>query len=44
MKYFNQIGLVVFIILGGIISYINIKTKKNKIKQKYNPNDEREIQ
>lgn len=43
-KYFNQIGLVVFIILGGIISYINIKTKKNKIKQKYNPNDEREIQ
>ncbi|MGI5070168.1 Gldg family protein [Treponema pectinovorum] len=42
-KYFNQFGLVVLVALAGLISLLKFNARKNAIRQKYNPDDEREI-
>ncbi|WP_147615557.1 GldG family protein [Treponema pectinovorum] len=43
VKYFNQFGLVVLVALAGLISLLKFNARKNAIRQKYNPDDEREI-
>ena len=40
-KYFNEIGLVVLVALAGLIVLVRIKAKKQAIRERYNPNDER---
>ncbi len=42
-KYFNMIGLAVLTVLAGVIIFIKIQAKKSRIRNKYNPDDEREI-
>lgn len=42
-KYFNQFGLVALVALSGLISLVKLNARKNSIRQRYNPNDEREI-
>ncbi|WP_147612903.1 GldG family protein [Treponema pectinovorum] len=42
-KYFNQFGLVVLVAIAGLISLLKFNARKNAIRQKYNPDDEREI-
>lgn len=42
-KYFNQFGLVALVALAGLISLVKLNARKNSIRQRYNPNDEREI-
>jgi len=40
-KYFNEIGLVVIVVIAGLCVLLKIKAKKRAIREKYNPNDTR---
>ena len=40
-KYFNEIGLVVIVVIVGLCVLLKIKAKKRTIREKYNPNDSR---
>ncbi len=40
-KYFNELGLVIFVALAGLLTLVKIKAKKHLIRAKYNPNDSR---
>ena len=42
-KYFNEFGLIVLVALAGLIAFVKIKAKQRMIRNKYNPDDAREI-
>ena len=40
-KYFNELGLVILIIVAGLLALVKIRAKKRLIRARYNPNDSR---
>lgn len=40
-KYFNEAGLAILVAVIGIVVFFRIKAKKNRIRNRYNPNDSR---
>lgn len=43
-KYFNEIGLAVFVAVAGLLALLKIRARKRAIRAKYNPNDERVVE
>ena len=42
-SYFNEFGLVILVALCGLAVLAKITAKKKAIREKYNPDDSREI-
>ena len=42
-KYFNQFGLALLVALCGHVTLAKISAKKRAIRERYNPDDKREI-
>ncbi|WP_178841788.1 GldG family protein [uncultured Treponema sp.] len=42
-KYFNQFGLALLVALCGLVTLAKISAKKRAIRERYNPDDKREI-
>ena len=40
-KYFNQIGLSILVVVAGLFVYLSRKSRREKIRKMYNPNDPR---
>lgn len=42
-KYFNQIGLVILVVIAGFFAWISKNSRRKKIKAEYNPFDRRDL-
>ena len=42
-KYFNQFGLVILVAVAGLIVVRSRAKRRKQIREKYNPNDSRQV-